>query len=86
VKEAVNFYESDGLLHGRTQIRAQDPSKTKILGNFQYRYSAEPAEDCEKYPWWDRWFVKTHTDIECDPKVWGRVEELIRGKLAEEER
>jgi hypothetical protein len=76
VAEAANFYESDGMLHGKTQIRAADPAKTKILGNFRYQYAAEPAE-CAQYPWWDRWFVKPHTEIECDPVVWRQVETLI---------
>jgi hypothetical protein len=76
VAEAANFYESDGMLHGKTQIRAADPAKTKILGNFRFQYAAEPAE-CAQYPWWDRWFVKPHTEIECDPVVWRQVETLI---------
>lgn len=80
VAEAVNFYESDGLLHGRSEIRAEDPSRTKILGNFHFSYTSMPAS-CENYPWWDRAFVKPHTEIECDPAVWNRVEELIRAKL-----
>lgn len=81
VAEAVNFYQSDGFLHGRSQIRADDPSRTRIVGNFRYSYSAMPAA-CGNYPWWDRWFVKPHTAIECDPAVWNRVETLIRSKLA----
>jgi hypothetical protein len=80
VTEAVNFYESDGFVHGRSEIRAEDPSRTKILGNFRFSYISMPA-DCENYPWWDRWFVKPHTEIECDPAVWKRVESLIRSKL-----
>ena len=80
VAEAVNFYESDGFVHGRSEIRAEDPSRTKILGNFHFSYTSMPA-NCEKYPWWDRWFVKPHTEIECDPTVWNKVEALIRAKL-----
>jgi hypothetical protein len=80
VAEAINLYESDGLLHGRSEIRAEDPSHTRILGNFRYAYTSVPAA-CANYPWWDRWFVKPHTSIECDPVVWNRVETLIRLKL-----
>lgn len=80
VVEAINFYQLDGFLHGRPEIRAEDPSRTKILGNFRFTYKAMP-EGCENYPWWDRWFVKSHTEIECDPAVWSRVEALIRSKL-----
>ena len=35
VAQAVNFYQSDGLLHGRPAIRAADPAHTQILGNFR---------------------------------------------------
>jgi hypothetical protein len=80
VAEAVNYYQSDGFLHGRSEIRAEDPSRTKILGNFRFNYGAMP-DACANYPWWDRWFVKPHTEIECDPIVWRQVESLIRTKL-----
>ena len=83
VAEAANFYQTDGLLHGRTEIRAADAKKTRILGNFHYEYKKK-SMNCEKYPWWDRLFTKYHTEIECDPEVWGRVEAMIRGKLAKE--
>jgi len=80
VSEAVNFYQDDGLLHGRAQIRAEDATRTRIVGNFRYGYKANPLA-CEEYPWWDRWLTKYHTNIECDPAVWNRVEGLIREKL-----
>jgi hypothetical protein len=80
VGEAVNFYQPDGVLHGRPQIRAADASRTQILGNFRYDYKETPIR-CEQYPWYDRVFAKTHTQIECDPTVWSKVEALIRSKL-----
>lgn len=80
VEEAVNFYQPDGLLHGQPQIQAENPSRTRILGNYRYEYAAKPIE-CDNYPWYDRLFTKQHTEIECDPAVWGRVESLIRSKL-----
>ena len=80
VGEAVNFFQPDGLLHGRPEIRAADAGRTEILGNFRYDYKKTPIR-CEQYPWYDRVFAKTHTQIECDPKVWNKVESLIRSKL-----
>jgi hypothetical protein len=80
VSEAINFYQPDGLLHGRPQIRAADANRTRIIGNVRYDYKQTPIR-CEQYPWYDRVFAKTHTQIECDPKVWNRVESLIRSKL-----
>ena len=80
VVEAVNFYQPNGLLHGRTEIRAADASRTRILGNFRSEYESKPLQ-CENYPWYDRVFTKQHMEIECDPAVWNRVEKLIRSKL-----
>ncbi len=80
VAEAANFYQTDGLLHGRAEIRAEDASQTRILGNFHYEYKAKSLS-CSEYPWYDRLFTKYHTEIECDPEVWNRVEMLIRAKL-----
>ena len=80
VAEAANFYQANGLLHGRPQIRAEDQEHTRILGNFRYDYNANSLR-CEGYPWYDRVFTKYHTEIECDPAVWNRVEGLIRAKL-----
>jgi len=80
VGAAANFYQPDGLIHGRSRIRAADPARTQIVGNFRFDYKASPVR-CENYPWWDNLLVKTHTEIECDPKVWSRVEQLIRSKL-----
>jgi hypothetical protein len=80
VAEAANFYEQDGWLHGRPQIRAADPSRTHIIGNFRSDYKANPIR-CDQYPWWDRFFTKAHTEMECDPKVWSQVESLIQSRL-----
>jgi hypothetical protein len=80
VAQAINFYQSAGLLHGRPAIRAADPARTRILGNFRQDYAAKPIR-CDAYPWWDRIFMKSHIEIECDPRVWKQVEALIRSKL-----
>ncbi len=80
VAEAANFYQLDGLLHGESQIRAADPARTRIIGNFRSDYKAHPI-DCKQYPWYNRVFMKPHTEIECDPRVWTQVESLIRSRL-----
>ena len=85
VGQAINFYQPDGIVHGRPQIRAADPARTEILGNFRYDYKANPIR-CEGYPWFDRLLVKAHTEIECDPEVWSQVESLIYSKLSPEVR
>jgi hypothetical protein len=83
VAEAANFYEQDGWLHGRPQIRAADPTRTHIIGNFRVDYKANPIR-CDQYPWWDRFFTKAHTEMECDPKVWTQVESLIQSRLPQQ--
>ncbi len=80
VARAANFYQPNGLLHGQPNIRAADPKRTTILGNFRSEYKAS-AYRCNEYPWYDRVFVKAHTQIECDPKVWEQAESLIRADL-----
>jgi thioesterase domain-containing protein len=51
VEEAVNFYQPHGFLHGTSQIRAADPERTKILGNFRYDYSKQSVQCYAAYPW-----------------------------------
>jgi len=80
VAQAANFYQANGLLHGQSEIRAADSTHTKIIGNFRFEYKPS-AYNCTKYPWYDRLFVKAHTQIECDPKVWEQAESLIRSDL-----
>ena len=85
VEQAVNFYQLDGLLHGQSQIRAANPARTRIIGNFRSDYKSKPLT-CGQYPWYDRAFMKPHIQIECDPAVWNRVESLIRSNLSLEAR
>ncbi|HMD31420.1 MAG TPA: hypothetical protein VKG84_05895 [Candidatus Acidoferrales bacterium] len=81
VAEAANFYQLDGFIHGRREIRAEDPAKTQILGNYHFAYKEHPVTCNSPYPWYSRVFMKAHTEIECDPTVWDKVESLIRSKL-----
>ena len=80
VREAVNFYQTAGLVHGRVKITAADPRRTKILGNFHLSYN-QPLVGCRDYPWYDLFFTRPHTAIECDPNVWSQIESLVRNQL-----
>jgi hypothetical protein len=80
VGEAVNFYQTDGLLRGQPKIRAADEKHTRILGNFRFDYKTKNIR-CDNYPWYVRVFAKYHTRIECDTAVWSQVESLIGSKL-----
>jgi hypothetical protein len=82
VDRAINFYQPNGLLHGQPKIRAADSGHTRIIGNIRFDYKTRPYE-CIHYPWYDRVFVKAHTQIECDPRVWEEVESLVRSNLSD---
>jgi pimeloyl-ACP methyl ester carboxylesterase len=73
VENAVNFYQSRGLLHGRSEILAKDPARTNIIGNFEMTY---------KDPWYSRVFTKPHIEIENDPRVWTEAASLIDLELS----
>ena len=80
VARAANFYQPNGIFHGASRIRAADPTRTQIIGNFKFDYKTSPY-NCSKYPWYDRMLAKQHTQIECDPSVWKRAESLIKAEL-----
>jgi pimeloyl-ACP methyl ester carboxylesterase len=80
VAHAANFYQSNGLLHGRSEIHAADPSHTQIIGNFRFDYASNSVQ-CHGYPWFSQVFEEPHIEIECDPNVVKHVESLIRSKL-----
>lgn len=80
VARAANFYQPNGLIHGRAEIHAADPARTKIIGNFRFDYNSNPVH-CAGYPWFAIAFEYSHIEIECDPNVLNRVETLIRSEL-----
>jgi hypothetical protein len=80
VETAVNFFQLEGFLRGRSQISAEDETHTQIVGNFQYSYAGKPI-DCSNYPWLARTFNKPHHEIENDPGVWNRIASLIDSKV-----
>ena len=80
VASAVNFYQPKGLLHGRSEILATDPARTKIIGNFRMTYEDHPI-DCDNYPWLARTFNKPHHEIENDPRVWDQAASLIDSEM-----
>jgi pimeloyl-ACP methyl ester carboxylesterase len=81
VTEAINFYQTEGFIHGRRQIAAADPAKTEILGNYRVDYKKTPV-DCPEASWWDRVFTPGHMQSECDPHLWSQIETLVRQKLS----
>lgn len=86
VANAVNFYQPDGLFHGRPEIQAADPARTRIIGNFRMTYSGRPAASISTSytsSWIARLFMKSHIQIEDDPRIWQRAAALIAEQLAQ---
>jgi hypothetical protein len=81
VAEAVNFYQTDGIIHGRRQIVAADPAKTEILGNYRVDYSRNPIQ-CIGAPWLGRVFIPGHLQSECDLTLWSKIESMVKQRLS----
>lgn len=74
---AANLYQDDGFfIRGEKPIRAQDPARTTILGNFDYNYKDKPI-DLSQVSWMKKIFRTAHTKMDFDPEVWARVEGMI---------
>jgi pimeloyl-ACP methyl ester carboxylesterase len=80
VREAINFYQSEGLLRGRRMIAAADPKETKILGNRESSYRNDSVS-VAGYPWYARAFMKRHIQIESDPVVWNQIQAMIEERI-----
>jgi hypothetical protein len=81
VTEAVNFYQTEGILHGRRVIAAADRGRTEILGNYRMDYKKTPVQ-CPEAPRWEHILTPGHMQSECDPHLWSQVENLIRQRLS----
>ena len=77
VRAAANFYQSEGLfVRGEREIRAADPQRTKILGNFKSSYRNKEIAVSDVM-WIKKFFMTAHTKMDFDPQMWAQVESLI---------
>lgn len=77
VRAAANFFQHDLFtIQGKTEIRAEDPSRTRILGNFRFSYYLRPVDETQA-SWARRKLGGSHARMELDPAVWSQVEQLI---------
>jgi hypothetical protein len=77
VRRAANFYQKEGwFIAGEAPVKAEDPGRTEIIGNFRYRYKGKQI-DLSEVNWFKKLFRVAHTKMGHDPEVWARVEELI---------
>jgi hypothetical protein len=77
VRRAANLFQRDGLIiKGEREIRAEDPARTTIVGNFKFDYGGKEV-DLSEVSWLKRLFQAAHTKMDHDPEVWALVERLI---------
>jgi hypothetical protein len=77
VARAANLFQRDGLIiKGEREIRAEDPTKTTIVGNFKFDYDGKKI-DLSEVSWLKRLFQAAHTKMDHDPEVWALVERTI---------
>ena len=77
VRRAANLFQRDGLIiKGEREIRAEDPTKTEIVGNFKFDYEGKKI-DLSEVSWLKRLFQAAHTKMDHDPEVWALVEKII---------
>jgi hypothetical protein len=82
VARAANLFQRDGLIiKGEREIRAEDPSRTTIIGNFKFDYSRKKI-DLAEVSWLKRLFRTAHTKMDHDPEVWALVEKAILDVIA----
>jgi len=81
VEAAVNFFQSEGPLHGRPEVVAEDPGRTEIIGNRHMTYEGQHI-DCGNYPWFARTFNKPHHEVENDARVWEQIASIIDSRLS----
>jgi pimeloyl-ACP methyl ester carboxylesterase len=88
VLAVANLYQRNSYwpIVGAKQLRAEDPSRTRIPCNAQYRYSYRlwSGKKIEKPPYetslrWD--WMGGHLRMEYDPEVWDLVRDMILAEL-----
>jgi hypothetical protein len=85
VAAAANLYQTDGIfVRGERTIRAEDPSKTVILGNFRFAYRDRKI-DLSAVPWYKLAFRVAHSKMNADAEVWAKVGELILNAISNQQ-
>ena len=84
VARAANLFQRDGFtIRGEREIRAADPVRTTILGNYRFTYRGKKI-DLSEVSWFKRLLQRAHTKMDHDPEVWALVEKTILGVLGTE--
>ena len=78
---AANLYQENGwIIAGENPIRAVDPSRTRILGNWLFDYDSPPGSEItiDDLSFWKKLMRVAHAKMDRDPRVWELTESLIR--------
>lgn len=79
VREAANWYQRDQLLvKGAPLIRAEDPSRTRVLFNRRLSYKGREREfEIDEQSRLQTLFLGAHLVMEFDMPLWREVEQMI---------
>jgi hypothetical protein len=81
VRQAANLYQRGGwFIRGEAPIRAADPARTEILGDWRYDYSDSDI-DLSGLAWFKRLFQTAHLRMGNDPAMWAVVRQLLSVQL-----
>lgn len=82
VKRVLNLYQRDpGPVRGESKVRAEDGSRTTVLGNIPFTYLFRDI-DMSDYPKVTHKAPISHWKMDNDPAVWATVEAAIRAEIA----
>ncbi|HUP01675.1 MAG TPA: hypothetical protein VM737_09180 [Gemmatimonadota bacterium] len=87
VRNAANLYQDEGrVIAGEHPVRADDPSRTQVLGNWEFDYGRPPGSTIEidDLPWHKVAFREAHARMDRDPRVWRTVDRLVDAACAGE--
>ncbi len=82
VRHALNLYQDSGLvLEGEHPIEAEDPSRTRLLGNWHFDYNGPPGStiSVDGLPPWKLFLRVAHAKMDRDPRVWESVGAMLTG-------
>lgn len=90
VHAALNIYQRDHLfIKGEDNFTAEDPARTRILGNRRFYYRGKDVDDLgvQDYanePWIRRAFIGSHLKIEYDQHVRDMVRKAVLDAIPED--
>lgn len=86
VRFAANLYQDEGaVIAGQHPIRAADPDRTRILGEWEFDYDRPPGSriEVDDLPWHKTLLRADHARMDRDPRVWRTVERLVAAACAD---